>query len=181
MDERLTVVDPVAAAMNGILHSLPAPLWVPWPPPVGWTFAGLVHGALSDDVPSAGTAGSWSGVDPFGDPVEAVFVCEEAGTGLGGRFAGLPTHYPSGDVGVGSPHAQFEVDGRTVSLWKVDGPRDRAAYVGEAKGRWLWVVLYPAEASAVMVEPLTLVDARSLGAELAVMPLGELSPRLLMT
>ena len=57
---------------------------------------------------------------------------------------------------------------------------DRAAYAGEAAGRWLWVVVHPAGAGALVVEPMSLVDARELGAELTVLPLGELSPRLLV-
>ena len=57
---------------------------------------------------------------------------------------------------------------------------DRAVYAGEAAGRWLWVIVHPAEASAVVVQPITLVDARSLGAELVVLPVGEISPRLVL-
>jgi hypothetical protein len=179
MHEGLVVVDPFAAMVDEAIGSLAAPLFFPWPPPVGWTFCGLAHGAVSGGSGS-GTVACWSGTDPFGDPVEALFICEEAGVGLGGLFAGLSTHYPPPGVGVGSPHARFEVDGRPSSLWQVEAGHDRAVYVGEAAGRWLWVVLYPAEGSAVVVSPVTLVDARGLGAELAMLPLGELSPRLLV-
>ncbi len=184
MHEALTVVDPVAAMHDGFIKTLAVPLWIPWPPPHGWSFAGLAH--VSQPGPDVaqrtldGTVTVWAGPDPFGDPIEGVFVCEEAGAGVGGRFAGLSTHYPSPGVGEGWPHAQFEVDGRTVSLWTVEGAPDRAVYAGEAAGRWLWVILHPAEASAIVVQPPTLVDARTLGAELAVLPLGELSPRLLL-
>ena len=184
MHQALTVVDPVAAMHDGFIETLPVPLWIPWPPPDTWVFAGLAHvGESAADVPQRtpdGTVAVWAGLDPFGDPIEGVFVCEEAGAGVGGRFAGLSTHYPSNGVGEGSPHARFEVDGRTVSLWTVDGATDRAVYAGEAAGRWLWVILHPAEASAIVVQPPTLVDARTLGAELAMLPLGELSPRLLL-
>lgn len=174
------VVEPFAAAVGGAVEALPAPLWIPWPVPSGWRFAGLAYGGLPGRGRSDCTVACWSGQDPFGDPVEAVFVCEEAGAGLGGRFAGLPTHYPTPGVGEGPPHARFSVDGRPAPLWVVEAAPDRAVYAGEAAGRWLWVILYPAEAGAVVVEPLSLVDARGLGAELAVLPLGELSPRLLL-
>ncbi len=173
------VVDPFAAMINAVIASLRVPLWVPWPPPDGWSFLGLAHGVVPAGS-GLGTVACWGGTDPFGDPVEALFICEEAGAGLGGLFGGLATHYPTPDVGVGAPHARFTVDGRSVPMWKVDAVSDRAVYVGEAAGRWLWAVFYPAEASAVVVAPVTLVDARGLGAELAMLPLGELSPRLLV-
>jgi hypothetical protein len=179
MKAGLVVVDPFAAMIDTAIQALPAPLWVPWPPPPGWRFAGLVHGTVSGSNAS-GTAACWSGSDPFGDPIETLFVCEEAGAGLGGLLGGLPTHYPTPEVGVGPPHARFEVEGRSTPLWKVDAVDDRAVYVGEAAGRWLWVIVHPAEGSALVVSPLTLADARSLGAELAMLPLGELSPRLLV-
>jgi hypothetical protein len=179
MHAGLVVVDPFAAMIDAAVQALPAPLWVPWPPPPGWKFAGLVHGTVSADTAS-GTAACWSGTDPFGDPIELLLVCEEAGAGLGALLAGLPTHYPPPGVGVGAPHARFEVQGRSVPLWKAEAITDRAVYVGEAAGRWLWVIVHPAEGSALVISPLMLQDARDLGAELAVLPLGELSPRLLV-
>ena len=53
-------------------------------------------------------------------------------------------------------------------------------FAGEAAGRWLWVVVHPAEASAIVVQPMMLVDARQLGVELTVLPVGDLSPRLML-
>jgi hypothetical protein len=179
MKGRITVVDPFGAVIGGEINALTAPLWAPWPVPYEWTFAGF--GYLRDGRPDGGsTVSSWLGLDPFGDPVEVLFVCEEAGSGLGAHFAGLPTNYPPADVGEGAPHAKFALDGRPVPLWSVAGPDDRAVYAGEAAGRWLWVVVHPAEASAIVVQPLVLVDARQLGAELTVLPVGELSPRLML-
>ena len=175
MSPRLTVVDPFAAVIGGEINALRAPLWVPWPIPVGWTFGGF---AVTADSHAPATVASWTGPDPFGDPTEMVLVSEEAGSAVGGHFAGLATTYPTADVGVGSPHARFTLLGHTVSLWSVEGSSDRAVYVGEAAGRWLWVVVHPAESSVVVVQEWTLVDARTLGAELTVMPVGELSPRL---
>jgi hypothetical protein len=179
MDAGLTVVDPFAAMVDRAIHALPTPLWAPWPLPPEWRFAGLVHGRVFGGSAS-GTTSCWAGTDPFGDPIEALFVCEEAGAGLGGLFAGLPTHYPTPDVGVGPPHIRLHLQGRSIPLWKADAIHDRAVYVGEAAGRWLWVVVHPGEGSAFAVSPLTIVDARELGAELAVLPLAELSPRLLV-
>ena len=186
MKSRLTVLDPFAAVMGEQLNALAAPLWTPWPVPLGWSFTGcgsLSAESLDEGVQAEGTStvASWSGHDPFGDPIEVLFVCEEAGSGLGADFTGLDTHYPPGSVGEGPPHAKFMVEGRPVPLWSVEGAAaDRAAFAGEAAGRWLWVILHPAEAGAIMIQPMTLVDARQLGAELAVVPVAELSPRLLV-
>ncbi len=178
MDSAFSVVEPFEAVIGGAINSLSAPLWTPWPVPPGWTFAGLGHVRCGKD--SGSTVASWMGTDPFGDPVEVLFVCEEAGSGTGSRFAGLDTSYPPAGVGEGPPHAKFGVEGRPVALWSVEAKADRAVYAGEAAGRWLWVIVHPSEAGAIVVQPLTLVDARRLGAELTVIPAGELSPRLIL-
>jgi hypothetical protein len=185
MKERLTVVDPFAAVIGGEINTLPVPLWTPWPVPFGWTFGGLAHigghsGPGDREARGSATVASWNGQDPFGDPAEVVFICEEAGAGVGSHFAGLAMSYPTAEVGVGPPHARFDVEGRPVSLWAVDAAPDRAVYAGEAAGRWLWVIVHPIESGAIVVQPLDLVDARTLGAELTVLPVGELSPRLLL-
>ncbi len=181
MQHWLEVVDPVTAVLGGGIDSLGAPLWIPWPLPAGWSFGGLAHGGIDGSSAAEATVSCWSGEDPFGDPVEAVLVSEEAGAGVGSHFAGLAISYPTSGVGFGAPDAQFVVDGRVVSVWAVEAVEDRAVYAGEAAGRWLWVVLHPAEASAIVVQRPSLVEARALGAELALLPLGELSPRLLLT
>lgn len=178
MEHRLSVVEPFAAVIGEEINSLVMPLWAPWPLPLDWTFAGLAY--TDDSGPGGATVSCWSGEDPFGDPAEVLLVCEEAGTGVGSHFAGLPMTYPGSHVGEGPPHAKFGVEGRPVPLWVVEGAADRAVYAGEAAGRWLWVVVHPAESSAIVVQPLQLVDARKLGAELTVLPVGEMSPRLLL-
>ncbi len=182
MKARLTVVDPFAAVIGGEINSLPVPLWTPWPVPMGWTFGGHAHTGRGDTSghDAKATAASWSGTDPFGDPVELILVCEEAGSGVGSHFGGLSLSYPSKGVGEGPPHAKFQVDGRPMPLWGVEAPEDRSVFVGEAAGRWLWVIVHPAESSAIVVQPMQLVDARQLGAELSVLPVGELSPRLIL-
>lgn len=179
MPPRLTAVDPVAAVLSNLISALPVPLWAPWPMLPDWVFSGLAHTALGDPEPAS--VSSWSGPDQFGDPVELLLICEEAAAGIGCQFAGTPLGYPGPEVGEGPSHARFTVADRAVPLWAVEAVEgDRAAYAGEAAGRWLWVVVHPAEGCALVVEPLTLVDARDLGAELAVLPVGELTPRLLI-
>ena len=186
MKQRLTVVDPFAAVIGEEINRLPVPLWTPWPVPFGWTFGGLAYcGSHADqgdrEDRGAATVGSWSGTDPFDDPTEVLFVCEEAGAGVGSHFAGLPMSYPGHGVGQGPPHAKFTIEGRPVPLWAVEAASDRAVYAGEAAGRWLWVIVHPVESGALVVQPMQLVDARTLGAELTVLPVGEMSPRLLLS
>ncbi len=178
MHDRLSVVDPFAAVIGEEINGLALPLWAPWPVPIGWTFSGLAH--TRGDERGSASVSCWSGPDPFGDPAEVMLICEEAGTGVGSYFAGLAMSYPGPEVGEGAPHAKFGVEGRPVPLWSVDGEADRAVYAGEAAGRWLWVVVHPAESSAIVVQPMQLVDARKLGAELTVLPVGEMSPRLIL-
>lgn len=176
---RLTVVDPLAAVVGGQISAVPAPVWTPWPLPLGWVFGGLAYAGASGWDSSAVTC--WSGPDQFGDDAELLLISEEAGAGVGSHFAGLPVTYPGPGVGEGPPHARFTVEDRPVPLWAVDGVLpDRAVYAGEAAGCWLWVVVHPAAASTLVVEPMQLTDARRLGAELTVLPLGELSPRLVV-
>lgn len=179
MHPRLTVIEPFAAVLGEDLRRIPVPLWSPWPLPERWVFTGLAHTIETDAASAAVT--SWSGPDEFGDPTELLLICEEAGSGVGSYFAGLSETYPGDGVGEGPPHARFEVDDRAVPLWAVEGvASDRAVYAGEASGRWLWVVVHPAESSAIVVTPLQLVDARQLGAEVTLLPVAELSPRLLV-
>ncbi|MBA3266020.1 MAG: hypothetical protein H0T14_06570 [Nocardioidaceae bacterium] len=187
----LTLVDPRNAMLS--VGRIGAPLWVPWPIPDGWSFAGLAH---TETARRPATVTSWSARDPFGDPTEILFVSEEAGTGLGAQLAGFPLNYPTGEVGIGPPHAKFDVAGHVVSLWAVEAKespslaeeddavsvvlKDRAVYAGEAAGRWLWVIVHPAEAGVIVIQPLSLFDAHTLGAELTLLPVCELSPRLVI-
>lgn len=179
MRHRLTIVEPRVAVVSAEVDAVSAPVWVPWPLPFGWTFAGLAHTDPSQRDGAASVT-VWWGTDPFEEPIELLLVCEEAGSGVGSHFAGVATSYPGTEVGVGPPHARFTVGGRPVSLWAVEARSDRAVYAGEAAGRWLWAIVHPAEGSALVVEPLRLVDARLLGAELSTLPVRELSPRLLI-
>lgn len=66
---------------------------------------------------------------------------------------------------------------------EADAPRrlpsatDVARFVGEAAGVWLWVLLWPADAAAVLMEPFHLVDYRTTEHGL-VLAYGALSPRI---
>lgn len=134
------------------------PLWMPLPPPVGWTLGGIA--SAGDDRRTVATATAWSGPSPVGGLADLVVVAEEPGVGLGARLAGLP-HVDAGDCVSGPPVEHVDVRGRPVALWPCPGtPADRIALVGEADAAWLWTVLWPAPAEALFAERLLLADAR---------------------
>ncbi len=152
---------PVAGgALDQVSEASGVPVWVPWPAPVGWTLGGL--GSVGDQRrPLRGSVTAWCGPSPVGGAADLVLVAEEPGIGLGARYAGVPGLDAGGCVD-GVPHAKVEVAGHPVALWSCRPTRkDRAAFVGEAEGCWLWLVLWPARAQVLLLEDLVLRDARS--------------------
>jgi hypothetical protein len=135
------------------------PVWAPLPPPVGWLASGVGWAGDEPDGPSA-TAVTVSGPSPVGGFADLVLVAEEPGVGLGARLAGLTDTDPDPWDTADAPRAKVEAAGHPTPLWAVHGPGDRAAYVGEARGVWLWVVLWPADAGVLLLEDLMLRDLR---------------------
>jgi hypothetical protein len=76
-----------------------------------------------------------------------------------------------------APNAKMSVGGHPVPMWAVEAAPDRAAYVGEAMGNWVWVVLWPADTGALMLDSPELRDLREPGMELD-LPYGAFCPRL---
>jgi hypothetical protein len=153
---------------------LDLPLWVPWPLPSGWLVTG--HGHVGQAHRTRGTVFTCSGPNPFGGSADMVVVAEEPGTGLGSRMAGLDRLDPGPGFDSGAPHAKASVGGHPTSLWCVPtAASDRAVYAGEAAGRWLWLVIHPQIAGALMMEPIVLVDVRDLGREVELFAYGERS------
>jgi hypothetical protein len=108
-------------------------------------------------------------------------IAEELGVGLGARYAGLSGPDPGDAIAVNRPpHAKVLAAGRPTALWHVpDAPDDRAVFVGEARGLWLWAVVWPERSGLLMYDELVLTDLRDAGAELELLPCGALSPRIL--
>lgn len=128
------------------------------PAPVAWTLGGIA--VAGDDRATTGVALGWSGPSPLGGPADLVLVAEEPGVGLGARYAGLP-HVDAGECVIGLPSDHVEVGGHPVALWEcADAPADRTVLVGEADGGWLWLVLWPPDADALLAERLALADGR---------------------
>ena len=101
------------------------------------------------------------------------------GSGSGARYAGLAGTDAGPDAPYLSertaPHARVHAAGHPTALWSVEGAPDRAVYVGEALGHWLWVVLWPDTAGLMVLDRFVLVDLRDAGHVLDV-PLGAASP-----
>lgn len=164
--ERDGAVDPLhvaapvrLAALRTVAEHSAVPVWLPLPPPVGWTLTGLAH-AGDERTGARAAAVAMTGPSPLGGPADLVVLAEEPGVGLGARYAGLPG-LDAGTCVDGPPYARVEALGHPVALWAcAEAPADRAVFVGEAEARWLWLVLWPAAAGTLLLEHLLLIDVR---------------------
>jgi hypothetical protein len=131
------------------------PSWAPWPMPSGWSITDF--GAVRSSTPHArATFVSCSGMTSTDGVVSLTVVTEEPGTGLGARVSGVVHEDPGAQMLGRQVQTRIEVGGATVSLWLLPSPEvggeggteplDRAVLVGEARGRWLWLVVSPASA-----------------------------------
>lgn len=157
---------PTGAWLDDVAARSRVPVWSLWPLPTGWLFTGLAEAGAPKSGPQA-TVVAFSGPNPAprpeapGErPADLLLVAESPGVGLGAFLAGLDDVDPGASVGCGPAHGQVRADGHASSLWLVDGPPDRATYVGEAGGVWLYLVLWPATAGVLLAEPLHLRDVR---------------------
>lgn len=153
-------------------------MWLPWPLPDRWLVTGFAY-AGDEHTGARACAVACSGPAPLGGPGEMVLVAEEPGVGLGATYAGLPGPDPGEGFGGGAPHAKLHIRGHPAPLWSIDSGSDRAVFVGEAMGQWLWAVLWPAAAGVLFLERVELTDLRDAGHELD-LPYGALSPRIAM-
>ena len=150
------------------------PTYLPWPMSPGWSVTDF---AVAADERTWATATCVSGTSELDGPVDVFVVAEEPGTGLGARSAGIDRSDPGRDVGDGQPTARVRIGSQAVSLWAVstatsDDRFDRSVFVGEANGRWLWLVLRPASAMLLLRDDWILRDVSSVGPPLVEMPFG---------
>jgi hypothetical protein len=164
---------PCREGLDAVRAQARVPVWVPWPPPLGWLVTGF---ADAGDERSGGraVAVALSGPSPVGGPADLIIVAEEPGIGLGASYAGLAGPDPGRGFGAATPAARVHVGGRPLPLWAPPGART-AAFAGEALGNWLWIVLWPVSAGALMLEDLILRDLRETDLDL---PYGAACPRL---
>ena len=170
------VAKPTVEALHRVAGSAGVPLWVPLPLLPGWTLTGLAT-AGDDRTAAKATVVALSGPSPLGGPADLLLIAEEPGVGVGARFAGLQEIDPGPTV-AGSPEAKVEAAGHPTALWRSPSADDRAAFVGEAMGVWLWAVLWPPAAELVLIEHVVLHDLRALAHATVDLPVGAPSPRL---
>ncbi|WP_211247800.1 DUF6758 family protein [Cryptosporangium arvum] len=155
------------------------PVWLPWPMLPDWTVTGLAW-AGDDRRPIGATAVACTGPAPLGGVADVVLVAEEPGVGLGSRLAGRSGTDPGETLCAGlldtNAHAKIVAAGHPTPLWSIQAGHDRCAYVGEAKGMWLWAIAWPEEAGYVLAEHFVLLDGRD-GLP-GPLPFGALSPYL---
>ena len=168
--------NPSNEGLQAVLRDARVPLWVPWPLPLGWLVTGFMH-AGDDRTGSRACAVALSGPSLLRGPADMLLVAEDLGVGLGAYLAGLAGPDPGGGFDASPPHAKAEIRGHPVPLWAVEAEPDRAVYVGEALGRWLWAVLWPSDSGVLMLEELHLRDLRDPDMALDV-PYGAICPRL---
>src|SRR5690606_21936221 len=128
----------------------PLPLWLPWPLLPDWLVTAILRaGDLTSGQRAAAVVTSRP--NPLGGPGDLMLVAEEMGVGLGARFAGVEGPDP-GEAVRSEPHARATVRNHVVPLWCLDSPPDRASYVGQWRGQWLWVIFRPQSAGALVLE-----------------------------
>jgi Family of unknown function (DUF6758) len=166
---------PSPGGLEAVVRIAGVPVWLPWPLPMGWLVTGFAR-AGDDRSGARACVVAVSGPNPVGGPGDMLIVAEEPGVGLGARLAGIVGPDPGQDFAAQPPHAWVRYGKREFPLWHVDAP-GCAAFAGEAMGNWLWIVLWPATAGVLLVEPLNLRDLRDPQQDLDV-PYGALSPKL---
>lgn len=156
-------------------HATDFPTYLPWPMGPGWQVTDFGVVVQNESAPRA-TVSCVSGTSALDGPVDVLVVSEEPGTGLGARVARLKSPDPR-DIGEGPPVVKVRIDRGQVPLWAVstsdaDEEFDRYVMVGEAAGRWLWIVLRPASAMLLMRDEWILRDVGGMGAPLVEMAFG---------
>ena len=156
------------------------PTYLPWPMSPGWRVTDFaVVGAEPNRTRATMTC--CSGTSQLDGPVDVIVVTEEAGTGLGSRIAGTVHDDPGSDIGEGPPAVKVRIDSQVVNLWPVSTSAasvewDRSVVAGEARGRWLWLVLRPASAMLLLRDDWILRDISGAGPQLVEMPFGGPAP-----
>jgi hypothetical protein len=163
-------------AVQHVVDRAGVPLWLPEGLPHGWLCCGIGY-AGDERTGARATVTGMAGPNPLGGGAELLIVAEEPGVGLGARHAGLSEPDPGAGFDAGPPHAKVFAASHPTALWSVPGADDRAVFVGEAKGQWLWAVVWPASAGVLMYEEVTLSDARD-RTTLLDLEFGTPSPRL---
>jgi hypothetical protein len=165
------------ATLAAVQGSEGVPVWVPWPLAPDWVVVGL-RSTDAGAEPVHAMAVSCAGPGMLGESTHLVVVAEEPGVGLGARFAGRAEADPGPALTAGPPETRVTAAGHPTPLWSLPAAPDRAVYVGEALGCWLWVVVWPATEFMMVHNKITLVDLRD-GPVAYDLPTGQLTGPIL--
>jgi hypothetical protein len=169
---------PDDASYDAFLEALAAagefPTYLPWPMSPGWAVSDF---AVVGEAPARATVTCSSGTSALDGPVDVFVVSEETGVGLGSRCAGTMQVDPGPEMGVGRPPVRVRIGSQAIPLWSVststsDVELDRSVFAGEARGRWLWVILRPASAMLLLRDDWILRDVSGIGPPLVEMSFG---------
>ncbi|GGR68599.1 hypothetical protein GCM10010197_40190 [Nocardioides luteus] len=157
-------------------HAGEVPTYVPWPLEPGWSITDLA--VVGEEGKGVATLLTLSGTTPDDGAVEMTVVTEEAGVGLGARCARTEGPDPGIDACSGPPTTKVRVGGQLAPLWPVtqwtNGAEEweRSVVVGEAAGRWLWLVFRPATAMLMLQDGWQLRQVSDLGVQMVELPFG---------
>lgn len=147
------------------------PAWVPWPMPAGWAVSGIGHG--NDDASVVACSGP-SLLDGLAD----IFVISEEPGGTLGSSA-LGTTYAGSHRAPDrqAADAHITVDEHRAPIWRIECDSDRDVFLGEAAGRWLWLVMFPDTTSLIVSDNFRLRALSDLVGELDLVPVTGLTSR----
>ncbi|WP_148613987.1 DUF6758 family protein [Nocardioides rubriscoriae] len=168
------------AFADHLRRSASMPTYLPWPLSPGWSVSDFAA-VGADPERARATMTCTSGPSALDGPVDVIAIAEEAGTGLGARVAGTVHGDPGPDIGDGPPSVRVRIERQVVPLWPISTSAacdewDRSVVVGEAAGRWLWLVLRPASAMLLLRDDWILRDASQSGPHLVELPFGGPAP-----
>lgn len=147
------------------------PSLVPWPMPAGWAISGI--GRAVDGV----SVVACSGPDLLDGLADLFVICEEPGGRYGPGAAGA-VHIDGGVTTAGRvADAHLSVDDRSTPMWRVECDSDRDVLLGEAAGRWLWLVAFPNTTSLIVSDDFRLASLNTLVGELELIPMTGLTSR----
>ena len=110
-------------------------------------------------------------------PADLLLISEAPGSGIGAAYAGEPHTDPGAVLAAERAAAKIRVAGHATALWSLPVGPDRAVYVGEAEGSWLWCIAWPADAGYLVETDFALMDLQMVAGDTA-LPSGALADRL---
>jgi len=143
------------------------PLWLPWRLPHRWKFSGVAYAGDHHTGARATVMAAQAGTSPFGGEGDMLLIAEEMWDRARRPVRRLAAPTPGRIFEDTAAHAKVYASGRPTPMWSVPDTGDRAVFVGEARGMWLWVVVWPALAGTLLYEDLVLTDLRDAGSEIA--------------